>query len=39
MESDVFQKAAMQLMNLAASANTAILCAEKLPEHCHRSLI
>jgi uncharacterized protein (DUF488 family) len=39
MESDLFQKAAVQLINLATSANTAILCAERLPEHCHRSLI
>ena len=39
MESDGFQKAVVQLINLAVSANTAILCAEKLPEHCHRSLI
>lgn len=39
MESDTFQKAAVQLMNLAATENIAILCAEKLPEHCHRSLI
>ena len=39
MESEVFQKAAVQLVNLATSAKTAIMCAEKLPEHCHRSLI
>lgn len=39
MESDLFQKAVIQLINLAAAANTAILCAEKLPEQCHRSLI
>lgn len=39
MESEIFQKAAMQLINLAATGKTAILCAEKLPEHCHRSLI
>jgi uncharacterized protein (DUF488 family) len=39
MENVVFQKAVVQLINLAASAKTAIMCAEKLPEHCHRSLI
>lgn len=39
MESDVFQKSVVQLINLAASGKTAILCAEKQPEHCHRSLI
>jgi uncharacterized protein (DUF488 family) len=39
MESETFQKATVQLMNLAATGKTAILCAEKLPEHCHRSLI
>lgn len=39
MESTMFQKAMVQLINLAISAKTAIMCAEKLPEHCHRSLI
>jgi uncharacterized protein (DUF488 family) len=39
MESEGFQKAVVQLVNLATSAKTAIMCAEKLPEHCHRSLI
>lgn len=39
METEAFQKAAVQLINLAALGNTAILCAEKLPEHCHRGLI
>ena len=39
MESDEFQKAAIQLVNLAGRAKTAILCAEKRPAHCHRSLI
>lgn len=39
MESDLFQKAMVQLINLATIKNTAVLCAEKLPEHCHRSLL
>ncbi|KPJ93508.1 MAG: hypothetical protein AMJ53_07140 [Gammaproteobacteria bacterium SG8_11] len=39
MESEAFQKAAVQLINLAATGKTAIICAEKLPQHCHRSLI
>ncbi len=39
MDTDNFQIAAVQLMNLAARASTAIMCAERLPEHCHRSLI
>jgi uncharacterized protein (DUF488 family) len=39
MESAAFAKAAMQLIHLAQTSATAILCAEKLPEHCHRSLI
>lgn len=39
MESEPFQKAIVQLINLASQNNTAILCAEKLPENCHRSFI
>lgn len=39
METDAFQTAATQLVRLAARAPTAILCAEREPEHCHRSLI
>ena len=39
MQSEVFQKAMVQLIHLASLENTVILCAEKLPEHCHRSLI
>jgi len=39
MESDSFERASIQLVNLAMKANTAMLCAERLPENCHRSLI
>lgn len=39
MESEAFSRAAAQLLNLAARAPTAILCAERLPGHCHRRLI
>ena len=39
MESDPFRRAAAQLVNMAAKAPTAILCAERLPEQCHRRLI
>lgn len=39
METDSFCRAATQLVNMAARAPTAILCAERLPEHCHRRLI
>ena len=39
MESDIFQKSIVQLINMASSANISIMCAEKLPEHCHRQFI
>jgi uncharacterized protein (DUF488 family) len=39
METDVFKKGAMQLLNMAARSPIAFLCAERLPENCHRSLI
>ena len=39
MESDFFQKSAVQLVNLAARSPTAILCAEGSPQRCHRRLI
>jgi uncharacterized protein (DUF488 family) len=39
MDTPAFQTAAAQLSRLAAQAPTAMLCAERLPEHCHRSLI
>jgi uncharacterized protein (DUF488 family) len=39
MGSTAFQTAAAQLSRLAARSPTAILCAERLPETCHRSLI
>lgn len=39
MDQDAFAKAAVQLVGLAARAPTAILCAEREPLHCHRSLI
>lgn len=39
METDPFEQAIIQLINLASSARTAIMCAEKLVQHCHRRLI
>jgi uncharacterized protein (DUF488 family) len=39
METEAFQRGVAQLTNLAMKACTAMMCAEKLPEHCHRSLI
>ena len=39
METEYFQKNATQLVNLAASSRTAVFCAEKAPERCHRRLI
>ena len=39
MDTAEFQMAAAQLARLAARAPTAILCAERMPEECHRSLI
>ena len=39
METSQFEKAISQLMNLASRDKTAIMCAEKLASHCHRSLI
>jgi len=39
MDTEIFKKAAAQLANMAAHAPTAILCAEREPEHCHRALI
>lgn len=39
MESDLFERSATQLVNLAAKSPTAILCAERSPERCHRRLI
>ena len=39
MQTDQFEQAITQLVNLADGAKTAILCAEKLQSHCHRALI
>ncbi|MGA7800823.1 MAG: DUF488 domain-containing protein [Gammaproteobacteria bacterium] len=39
MQTDAFQRAAAQLMSMAARSATAILCAEREPAECHRSLI
>ncbi len=39
METPEFQRAADQLVRLANEACTTIMCAEKQPAHCHRSLI
>ncbi len=39
MDTEAFKLAATQLIKLAARGALAILCAERLPEHCHRALI
>ncbi len=39
METPEFQRALDQLVRLANKACTTIMCAEKQPAHCHRSLI
>ena len=39
MDTDAFQKGASQLQHLAARGVCAMLCAERDPAHCHRSLI
>ncbi len=39
MDTDAFQKGAAQLQHLAARGVCAMLCAERDPAHCHRSLI
>ena len=39
MESTQFQQAVLQLVNVAARLPTAIMCAERLPSNCHRTLI
>lgn len=39
METAAFQQAVMQLVRLADKAPTAIMCAERNPLQCHRSLI
>jgi uncharacterized protein (DUF488 family) len=39
MDGEAFQKGVAQLLSLAMKAPTAILCAERPPEQCHRGLI
>ena len=39
MQTDGFKKGAAQLLAMAGKAPTAFLCAERLPENCHRALI
>lgn len=39
MESADFQRAAAQLVNMGSKSPSAILCAERRPEDCHRNLI
>ncbi len=39
MDTKEFAKAAAQLVNLANKAPLVCLCAERLPDHCHRNLI
>ncbi len=39
MHSDAFAAAAAEIESLGASRRVALMCAERLPEHCHRALI
>ncbi|QKT04453.1 DUF488 family protein [Ectothiorhodospiraceae bacterium 2226] len=39
MDSEAFARAAAQLQRLAARAPAAVLCAERDPAQCHRSLL
>jgi uncharacterized protein (DUF488 family) len=39
MGGDAFKKAAAQLLHMAARTPTAMLCAERDPQQCHRALI
>lgn len=39
MDGDAFKKGIVQLLTLAKRSPTAIMCAERDPSHCHRSLI
>ena len=39
METDVFEKAAAQLVSVAFQGRTAVMCAEREPDHCHRALL
>ncbi len=39
MDSEAFRQAARQLLRMASGSRVAILCAEREPERCHRSLI
>ncbi len=39
MDTDAFRRGVAQLVNLGMKTPTAFLCAERLPESCHRSLI
>ena len=39
METEAFKKGAAQLLNMATRGPTAILCAERDPDRCHRALI
>jgi uncharacterized protein (DUF488 family) len=39
MTTDGFKKGASQLLAMGAHGPTAFMCAERLPENCHRSLI
>ena len=39
MDGDSFQRGAAQLLHLARQSATSVLCAERDPERCHRSLL
>jgi uncharacterized protein (DUF488 family) len=39
MDTEVFQRGAAQLVQLAGRAPTSVMCAERAPAECHRSLI
>lgn len=39
MESEPFKRGAAQIINMARKSPLVMMCAERLPEHCHRALI
>lgn len=39
METSSFTKAAVQLIHLSQLNPTVIMCAERIPQHCHRNLL
>lgn len=39
MGTEIFKKGVVQLINLAGRSSTVVLCAERLPDQCHRCLL